>query len=89
MVNTFVVVDCKKRKSIMVTQSARKAKLELDIGTKIEIWKDGVLIEIIYARASKSIDKYVSLEKKYIREKQAKAEQRNKRQRNRHNAINK
>lgn len=78
-VNTFVVIDCKRHKNILVTQSARKAKYELHAGIKIEVWNNNILIEIIYARASKSIDKYVNLQKQYIGNKQIKAEQRNKR----------
>lgn len=77
--NTFAVIDYKKHKNILVTNSARKAKRELHVGVKIEVWNNNMLTEIIYARASKSIDKYVSIEKEYIKMKQTKAETRNRR----------
>ena len=81
--NTFVVYDCKKRKNVLVTSSARKAKRELHTGVKVEVWSENTLVEIIYAKFLKSIDKYVSLEKQYIANKQAEAELRNKRRKNR------
>lgn len=81
--NTFVVYDCKKRKNVLVTSSARKAKCELHTGIKVEVWSENTLVEIIYAKFLKSIDKYVSLEKQYIANKQAEAELRNKRRKNR------
>jgi hypothetical protein len=62
----------------LVTQSARKAKHKLCAGIKIEVWSNNILIEIIYARASKSMDKYINLQKQYIGTKQIKVEQRNK-----------
>lgn len=75
----FMVYDCKKREPILITQSARKAKHELRTGIKIEVWNNDKHIETIYARMSRNIDKYVSLQKQYIGKKQVEAEQRNKR----------
>lgn len=80
--NIFVIYDCKKRKNILITPSARKAKNELHTGIKIEVWCDNIYVETIYARASNNLSKYISLQKQYIGKKQAKAEQRNKRRRN-------
>lgn len=80
--NMFAVYDCKKRKNILITPSARKAKYELHTGIKIEVWTDNVYIETIYARTSRNMNKYISLQKQYIGKKQAKAEQRNKRRKN-------
>ena len=77
-INTFIAIDCKRCKNILVTQSARKAKRELYVGTKVEVWNNNILIETIYARASKSIDKYINIQKQYIGKKQRKAEKKNK-----------
>ena len=75
----FVVIDCKDRKNILITKSARGARDRLYIGSKIEVWsKSGTLIETIYFRNINKICKYVRLEKQFIGKKQAKAEQRNK-----------
>lgn len=38
--NTFVVVDCKKRTPILVTSSARKARGNLSVGYRVEVWSD-------------------------------------------------
>lgn len=77
--NTFVVIDCKKRKNLLVTSSARKAKAEMHIGVKIEVWNENTYIETIYNRILKNIDKYITMEKQFIAEKQRKATERNKR----------
>lgn len=83
MVNTFVVVDCKDRKNVLVTNSARKAKDRLYVGAKIEVWNsNGVHMETIYSRNIGKINKYISLQKQFIGEKQRKAEQRNRRKNN-------
>mgnify|MGYP003290533821 CR=1 FL=1 len=77
--NTFVVCDCKRRKNVLITSSARKAKRELRVGIKIEVWSENTHIETVYMKNSKGFDKYIELEKQYIGEKQKKAELRNKR----------
>lgn len=77
--NTFVVYDCKKRKNLLVTSSARKAKGELHVGVKVEVWNENTYIETVYARTMRGLDRYISEEKQYIAKKQAKAELRNKR----------
>lgn len=77
--NTFVVYDCKKRKNLLVTSSARKAKGELHVGIKVEVWNENTYMETIYARTMRGLDKYIQEEKQYIAKKQAKAELRNKR----------
>lgn len=82
MSNIFIVCDCKCRKNILITPSARKAKKQLHVGTKIEVWNDNTLVEYIYAKDSEKMDKYIDMQKQYIGEKQAKAEQRNKRRSN-------
>lgn len=80
--NVFVVYDCKMRKNIAITQSARKARDRLYVGAKIEVWNDNKLIETIYVKNIRKIDKYIGLQKQYIGIKQAKAEERNKRRKN-------
>ena len=77
--NTFVVYDCKKRKNLLVTSSARKAKKELHVGVKIEVWNENMHIEKIYFKTRMNLEKYISEEKQYITNKQVKSELRNKR----------
>lgn len=70
--NTFVVIDCKKRKNVLTTHSARKAKGGFYIGAKIEVWHDGQCVEVIYSRSIEKINKYVSMQKQHIAEMQMK-----------------
>lgn len=77
--NTFIVYDCKKRKNILVTSSARKAKRLLKTGIKIEIWSQNILMNVIYLKNANDINEYVGIEKQYIAKKQANAELKNKR----------
>ena len=79
--NTFVVYDCKGRKNLLVTSSARKARAELHVGIKIEVWNENAFIEKIYFKTRRNLERYISEEKQYIAMKQAKAEKRNKRRR--------
>ena len=46
MPNVFVVYDCKKRKNVLITQSARKANKSLRVGIKIEVWNENGFVEI-------------------------------------------
>lgn len=81
--NTFVVVNCKTRKPIVTTSSARKAYKELQTGIRVEVWNNNVLIEKIYesdkTREGNPMKPYIDMEKEYIRKKQEMAEKRNKR----------
>lgn len=81
--NTFLVVDCKTRKPILTTSSARKARQELRTGVRVEVWNNNTLVERIYeADKRKEADPlapYVEAEREYIRRKQAKAQERNRR----------
>lgn len=72
--NTFVVCDCKKRKVLLVSSSARKAAKMLQKGKRIDVWNENRLIEGIYSRQSFEMQKYISLEKQYIAKKQRRAE---------------
>lgn len=76
--NTFVVFDCKARKTILCTSSARKSILLLIPGRKIEVWNENALIEKIYSRQKNSFWKYIKAEKEYIKTKQSIATLRNK-----------
>jgi hypothetical protein len=76
--NTFVVVDCKSRKSILTTSSARKAVKLLETGKRIDVWNENCHIRTIYAKDKNwEMKPYILAEKEYIRNKQAKAEARN------------
>lgn len=79
--NTFLVIDCKKRKPILITSSARKANKLLTTGIRVEVWNDNKKVEIIYNSDRKKenpLSPYIVFEKEYIQKKQAKAEKRNK-----------
>lgn len=72
--NTFVVMDCKRRTPILVTSSARKARAELCIGRRIEVWNCNALVERIYTGSRYGMDDYVRAEKEYHAQKQAQRE---------------
>ena len=75
--NTFLIVDCKTRKPIMTTSSARKARKERRTGVRIEVWNNNVLVEKIYEsdkyKALDPLAPYINAEREYIAKKQAKA----------------
>ena len=75
--NIFVVYDCVKRKPILVTSSARKAKRSLHKGIRVDVWNVEENIARIYSQNSFLLDKYIALEKQYIARKQAYATNRN------------
>ena len=83
--NTFLVVDCNTRRPILITSSARKAYKELKTGIRIEVWNNNSLVERIYEadRANNPMSAYIRAEREYIGRKQAQAELRNKRRRER------
>lgn len=81
--NTFVVIDIKTRKPVLVTSSARKAAKLLMPGIRIEVWNDNKLAETLYKRVGSALQGYIEQEKQYIAAKQAKAEKRNKKRRDR------
>ena len=79
MTNTFVVVDCKQRKIVLATPSARKAKSVLRKGLKAEIWIDNIYFDTVYSKQMDKFKPFTLQEKQYIERKQKKAEERNKR----------
>lgn len=79
--NVFVVVNCKQRKVILATPSARKAQSMLKQGIKIEIWVDNIHFDTAYSKQSEKFKPFVLQEKQYIGRKQRKAEKRNRQRR--------
>ena len=77
--NTFIVVDCKSKKSILTTSSARKSAKLLQTGTRIDVWNNNEKVETIYAKDRSPMKVYIEAEREYIRKKQERAEARNKR----------
>lgn len=74
--NTFLVLTTKGR-PVLVTSSARKARKLLQTGIRVEVWSANTKVENIYHRTRHLLDKYVTAERDYIRTKQAAAERRN------------
>ncbi len=83
--NTFVAQETKGGRTVLITSSARKVKLLLAPGVRVEVWSNNQKTETIYTKTRALLDKYVEAERAYIREKQARAEQRNKLRRARAN----
>ena len=83
--NTFIAQQTKSGKTMIVTSSARKVKSLLVPGIRVEVWSENKKVETIYTKTKDLLNKYVSIERQYIREKQARAEQRNKQRRARAN----
>lgn len=81
--NTFVLVDCKTRKTVLVTSSASKALKPLKTGLKTEVWNNNQKVKTIYGKNEKQkvkeIRPYLQLEKDYHRKKQEEAERKNQR----------
>ena len=77
--NTFIVVDCKSKKSILTTSSARKSAKLLQTGYRIDVWNNNEKLETVYAKDRSPMKPYIEAEREYIRQKQARAEERNKR----------
>lgn len=79
--NTFIVVDCKSRKSILTTSSARKSNRLLRSGFRVDIWNNNEKVETVYAKDRTPMKQYIEAEREYIKQKQSRAEERNKRKR--------
>jgi hypothetical protein len=87
--NTFIAQETKGGKTVIVTSSARKVKSLLSPGVRVEVWSENKKTETIYTKTQALLDKYVEAERQYIREKQARAEHRNKLRRARANERSK
>ena len=79
MANAFVVIDCKQRKTVLATLSAKKAKCVLRKGFIVEVWIDNIRFDTIYSNQIDKFKPFTLQEKQYIERKQKKAEERNKR----------
>lgn len=77
--NTFAVCDCKSRKPILITSSARKAYSLLEVGKRVDVWNKNTKVETIYGHGQykKRLLPYIELEKAYIKERQERATARN------------
>lgn len=74
---TYIVMDCRTRHVMLVTNSARKAQATLEKGKRIEAWSGNVLIDTVYDSSRPRFKKYVERERVYIAQKQARAEHKN------------
>lgn len=72
--NTFLLVDTKTRRPLLVTSSARKVTDELWKGRRVEVWNENERREIIYSHKAESMKQYIQQEKEYIGRKQERAE---------------
>ena len=79
--STFVVADCRARKNVLVTQSAKRARDAMRPGLRIEVWNSGRLVEKIYYKELYFMAEYCIAEKEYHRQKQRNHEMRNERRR--------
>lgn len=79
MANAFVVIDCKQRKTVLATLSARKAQSVLRKGLKVEIWIDNIHFDTVYSKQVEKLKPFTLQEKQWIGKKQKRAEERNKR----------
>jgi len=71
--NTFLVMDCRSRRPLLVTSSARKAVRALETGRRVEIWSENELERTVYAKARQDMREYTEAERQYIRAKQERA----------------
>jgi hypothetical protein len=59
---SYTVVDCYKRKPILVTKSPSKAKELLEKGIKIEVWHKNNLIQTVYKRSEWLMAAYIEMQ---------------------------
>lgn len=76
--NTFIVIDCNNKKNVLTTSSARKANKSLIKGFRVDVWNNNKKVDTIYQITKDMMKPYIEVERQYIRQKQAKAEARNK-----------
>ena len=75
--NTFVVCESKSGKVALVTSSARKARGELRIGRRVEVWNENSKKENIIWKTRNRISPYIQAEQDWIGRKQLAAEMKN------------
>ncbi len=73
MYNTFLVMDCRSRRPLLVTSSARKAVRALETGRRVEVWCENELVRTVYAKTRQDMREYTEIERQYIRAKQERA----------------
>ena len=82
--NTFVVQSTKSGRALLVTSSARKVRgLPLATGLRVEVWNNNEKVDCIYFRTRRKLSAYITAEKEYIKAKQAAAELKNRKRRER------
>lgn len=89
LANVFVVIDCKQRKVLLTTLSARKAQNTIKKGLKVEIWVDNTHFDTIYSKQIEKFKPFIAQEKQYIGVKQKMAEKRNKQRKHKHKSRRK
>ena len=87
--NTFTLIDCINKKPLLITSSARKVSKLLTTGYRVEVWNNNELIEKIYNKNRLLLNPYIEKEREYIRNKQAKAEARNKKRNEKYRILQK
>ena len=71
--NTFVVIDTKTRKPVLVTSSARKAAKLLMPGIRVEVWCENKKVDTLYKRVGSALRCYIEQEEEYLRNKRRRA----------------
>jgi hypothetical protein len=56
---SFTIIDCYKRKTVLVTHSAKKAQDTLQKGYRVEVWNGQRLLQAIYKKDKKLLDAYI------------------------------
>ena len=59
---SYTVVDCNKRKTILVTKSPSKAKELLNKGIKIQVWHKNSLMQTIYKKDEWLMNSYIEMQ---------------------------
>lgn len=55
----FSIYDCNKRKVVLVTHSALKAKECLKTGYKVEVWNGQRLLQTLYSKDTYTLDVWI------------------------------
>jgi len=72
--NTFAVIDCKSRKNVLVTSSARMAYARLKTGYRVDVWNNNALKCSIYAKNRREMCVHLEAERLYHQQKQSRKE---------------
>jgi hypothetical protein len=55
----FSIYDCNKRKVVLVTHSAKRAKESLNKGFKVEVWNGQRLLQTLYKKDEATLDVWI------------------------------